>query len=337
MAAISIAAFLLLVVHRYLSRKAKTRGERIHNETIDALLVANEDHDEAVRKLTPMIRSRATFTQTFLEYTSLVRGSDLQHAVDALLDAGAEAEIIKSLHGGNNKYRRVAAETLGFFDTDTVKVALFNVLESKAPTPVKVAATRSLLALGQKPDLADILPRFDLRELEAPLEMAAIFQFFARDNPEPLIRRVGMGVDDDGLQSMMIEALGRCDVYDAIPVLEARTQNKSARVRAAAIEALGRLGLPIASTIIEAALRDENSEVRAEAAEAVGNVVMPEYAHKLETLLSDVDWNVRFRAAAAMLELGADSRLLLEAAALQNPSQRAQQTASLVLSERAAA
>ncbi|MEM5516306.1 HEAT repeat domain-containing protein [Henriciella sp. AS95] len=337
MASISIGAFLVLVLHRYFSGQEKIRSERRHDETTNAFFLAIEDHDEAVQTLRPLIKYRAIYTQSLLEYASLVRGDDFLHAVKASREAGAEVEIIKSLKRGKRIYRRLAAEALGFFPSDAAKETLFSVLDTKAPTPVKVAATRALLAMGETPDLADILPQLDLSDLQAPLEMAAIFQLFARDNPEPIIRRVRMAVDDEGLQSMMIEALGRCGVYDAIPVLEMRTQDKSASIRASAIEALGRLELPIGPAIIEAALCDDNSVVRAEAAEAVGNVVMPEYAARLETLLSDIDWNVRFSAAAAMLQLGAESRALLESAALQSPSERAQRTASLVLSERTAA
>ncbi|MEQ9316620.1 MAG: HEAT repeat domain-containing protein, partial [Henriciella sp.] len=337
MAFVSVGAFCLLVVQRYLSRKRKIRNERIHDETINALLLAMDDRDEAVRKLVLLTRNRETFMQTWLEYASLVRGQDLLSAIEALQAAGAETKVVEALTQGRMKYRRVAAETLGFFNSDDARHALSGALEGKSPTPVKVAAARSLLALGQKPDLADILPQLDLRALEAPLEMAAIFHFFARDNPEPIIRRVRMGIDDEELQLMMIEALGRCDVYDAIPVLEACMADDSGRIRAAAIEALGSLELPIDATVMEKALSDESSEVRAEAAQAIGNVVMPDYADRLEALLSDEDWNVRFSAAAAMLELGADGRSRIEAVASRSPTERAQRAASLILSERTAA
>lgn len=337
MAGVSLAAFVLLVLERFLSSRRQARRERAHENTISALLLAGEDHDEAVRLLVPLVKDRRTVAQSLLEYTSLVRGQDLQRAVDALREAGSEKALIALLVRGQGKYRRVAAEALGFFNSDEALDALDRTLESKAPTSVKVAATRALLGLGEVPDLADILPRFDLRQLEAPLEMAAIFQIFARENPEPLIRRLKMGGDDESLRAMMIDALGRSGVYDAIPVLETAASDPGVRIRASAIEALGNLELPISPDVIEAALADESSEVRAEAVSAVGNVGMPEYADQLETLLSDTDWNVRFGAADALLKLGPEYRGRLELAAGGSVSARAQRTASLVLSERTAA
>lgn len=337
MAALSLGAFGALLLQRLLSKRRRALRERIFNDTVSALLTASEDHDLAVSQLAPLIKDPRTVAQAQLEFTSLIRGNDLELAVNALRDAGAERAFIAAISSGDRKFKRLAAEALGFFQSEQAVSALETVLASQAKTPVKVAATRSLLNLGQKPDLADILPRFDLRELEAPLEIGAIFQAFARDNPEPIIRRLRMGVDDESLRCMMIDALGRCDVYDGIPVLERAAAEPSARIRAAAIEALGNLQLPIAPAIIDAAISDQNSEVRAEAAEAIGTAVMPEYADRLETLLSDADWNVRFSAAGALLALGADYRSRLEAVAQNSESALAQRTASLVLSERPAA
>ena len=337
MAAISVGILGVVIVQRLISQNGRMKREKLREALIQELFTVTDDWRQSVEPLKPLILDGKMVGQTIIEYTTLVRGSDLDNAACALRAAGAEHKIISTLTKGAYKYRRVAAEALSIFRSEKSIAALRAVLFGNAPGTVKVAAARSLLSLGAPLPLDDVVSQFQTAELDVPLELIAVLEAYAKASPEALAERLEGGSDSVELRCLMIDALGKCDAYNAIPVLEQCALDPSSRVRATAIRALGRLELPISASVLNAALVDNSNDVRAEAVEAIGAVVMPEYAGKLEEMLDDRDWKVRFGAGAAMVALGKVGQDRLSTVAAGGASEVARRTASLTLTEKVAA
>ena len=334
MAAVSLLVLATLVIHRLLSSRVRQRRNQRRDEMMTALFLASEDHPQSVGALKSLAKSPKAISQALLEYATLVRGSDLDLAVTALQQAGAEKIVLRAARKGEKKYRQMAAEALAYFRSADCRQTLKTLVEGrKTPPDVRVSCARSLIFIGEDLELSVLLHPFQTDAFQAPLELAAVFRSIAQNRPALLIERIEEASDSVYLRCMMIEALARTDVYDALPLLENLTSDSSPRIRQSALQALGLLELPIAPETVTKALADPEAQVRAATADAIGRIGLSEHADQLVALLDDPQWSVRFSSANALAALGPEYQHRLEAIALETDSGTVRRAVDFTLSD----
>lgn len=336
LAGASLVLMLVLIILRWLRSIRMRRDKQIRDALFHELMMAGEEAGEQADVPETLVKRPRITAQVLLEFSTLVRGGEFEAALDKLRRAGAERRILALLTSRNREDCLAAAEALGFFGTKQARDALTNVLSRRVSLRLKIAAGRALLAMGERPDIGDLLSAFDIDDTVAPGELSAILTAIATGEPEVLSHRLEQDIDPPSVRAMMIDVMGRAGVYGALPLLLSEACNSDVRIRAAAVDALGRLGLPEAKETLAAAIDDPEPDVRAEAAEAIGQAALVDLMPALEARLSDFDWGVRFRAANALVELGEDGRKRLRLIA-DGKGERGARTAALVLAERAMA
>lgn len=335
-AAGSLAVMTVLILLRLLRGFTNRRRSARRQEIITLFMTASETGDGLARALDPLTRYRRTMAQAFLEYSTLVRGSDFDVIVEALRTAGMENRLLSLSKALNREDRAIAIEALGYIGGPETPGTLRCFLRRSAHMQLKVAAAGALLRLGERPDIDSLLSSFDFHEASAPAELTSVLAEIAQNDADAVMLRLRSGKDSVPVRAMMVEVLGKTGRYDYIDEFTELAQSPEVSVRSAAIDAVGRLALPEARVVLESAIEDPSADVRAEAAEAIARIALPDLINALENRLQDYEWDVRFRAANALASLGeAGRQRLIEAASSDNS--RASRAAAMVLAEKRAA
>ncbi len=179
--------------------------------------------------------------------------------------------------GASRFYLLLALEQFG---NRTVVPSVIKVLSSESDSGIRLAAARTLAAIGDVPEI-DVLANA-----------------FASE-PDPMV------------QSGMVEPLFTLGGIQAVSTLVSFLSASDSNVRSKVAEALGRLGDQRAVEPLIDQLSDQNSYVRAEVAEALGRLRDPRATERLKLLQNDPDWNVQEKVKAALKQLPGSQKLTI--------------------------
>lgn len=330
---IAVGMLALLVLVRMASAIGSTR-RGLAKKNLSRLLIeisAGREIDESViRRLT---RDRRLAAQALVEFSTLVRGDELQDALDQLKAAGLGRRLQPLLAHQSSEVRVLAIEAIGLLMDDRNEKFLQWVIRRNRSLRNVVAAARALQNSGRKLELDAFLADLRMHRASAPAELNAVLADIAREDPERLSAVLKDHMTDVSVKVQIISALGASGHYTLVETLIAILDSGEQQERVAAAAALGVLGHPAARAALKRALKDQDPDVRAEAAEAVGQIMLEALQADLAALVSDETWSVRFQAARALLQFGDSGRQAL-ADIIETPSDaRAVRTAELVLAE----
>jgi HEAT repeat protein len=201
--------------------------------------------------------------------------------------------------------RRAAIEHLPFFDQPKTTPVLLHALQHETP-PVRAAAAAALGRVGGSEALAPLLRALDdgdpwvrycaLRSLGAlanPAALPAVLEVIDRDHA-------------GHVRLAAIEALGRLDASNAVPILQPLTASDEPDVARAAIRALAQTSDAQADELLDRLLRAAEGWRRAEAAAAIGARGKVPAASSLQWVAAaDADPDVVNAAIGALALLGA--------------------------------
>lgn len=332
---LSLAVLLALVVSRFFESLSASRRGRQSAGLVRLLIEISHDTPLEDPSLMRFARNRRLAAQALVEFSTLVRGAELQQALDRLREAKLGRRLLGLLRDTNRETRLVAMEALGLLIDDRAERALLNVVRRSHSLQETVTAARALQSAGRGPGIETLLSGLRLKRADAPAELASVLSELALNTPGALEAALDDKHLAPSIRVQIIQAIGRSGNYQSLGALERLAQGDSADERAAAVAAMGAMAHPDATRALARATKDADAEVRAEAAAAIGYVAAKELTGVLSDLLSDKAWAVRFNAAEALLRLGPDGRARLVQASQHPKTAQAGRAAAMVLAERA--
>lgn len=291
LAGATLATVVALVLRR-LIRDLSARRDAETRLTMTAVLLAPDGNAK------PRLVSLAA-AQTLLGVLTLVRGGARGQIIDAALALGAPQALGRMLRRGAVGHRIVAAEALGFFDGEEVRMALRRASRDK-DARVRTAALQSLLALGAPAPIADLLARMERARARRQSALAGVLRRAVAACPAEAVEALERSPLSAQSRIALIDALAAARAAEAAPCLIALAEAGQIEVRAVAIQALGMLGCPKAGQVVAAAMSDSDWRIRVRAAEAAGKLGLASLAGQLSQLLNDDVWWVRLRAGQAL-------------------------------------
>ena len=212
---------------------------------------------------------------------------------------------IESLERGNVKRRLIAAERLGFLNSEASATALISALEDAIPA-IRLCAARSLAIQGRTEAINPILQALDLpKELDNRREAEAICDYGPSAVPTLLAMLDSpKGKHSDNAIIVAARVLGMLRTKQAVQPLIKLLKNPEASVRLCATRALGEIGDPAAISPVAELVNDPAWRVRKQAVKAIGKLHADRKIPLLSHALSDTSWWVRFAAAQALHSLG---------------------------------
>ena len=152
---LAITTLLVLLVRRYIDeiRQAKARQSRLAIQAIlFQFLVSDEALSEARLQSLGQFRRRdqKTLRQLAIDLFHLIKGAEQRRLTRVLDLIGLQDDCLGDLHSKDVRTRRLAAEALQIFNSETARAALLQALEDPDPD-TRVAAADSLLISGHLP------------------------------------------------------------------------------------------------------------------------------------------------------------------------------------------
>lgn len=302
LASSSIFAMLGLLLKRALVAPQQRR-EAARKEALMGLLLEYLDQPDSIETVKQQIQpADFRYLNAVIEdLARVVRGADRDRLIALLPAVGALDAHIAALHRGRQHERRIAADSLRYFDDPTVIAALKIALIDRSPR-VRLAAARSLAEIGAVDTLSQLLDALadsgtsitnlvDIVRKVAGKLAPELRQVLQRDAPE-----LAKALAIDGLAS-----IGDLNLVGLIGDLD-RLESDDLKVRA--LQALSELGDPRAEGAVIQGLSYPRWPVRAAAAACAGAIGIDRSIPSLTRLLADAQWLVRYRAAEALCRLG---------------------------------
>jgi HEAT repeat protein len=330
---ISILVLAALIVMRFVTSVGARKREEAQRNLTRLLIEISADNAPDVPGMTKLIRNRRLTAQALVEFSTLIRGDELQQALHRLKEAGLGRQLRGLIHHSNREVRLVVIEALGLLMDDLTEAALQKMVLHGPSLREVVTAARTLQSAGRGLKADTLLSGLKFRRGEAPVELGVVLSELASTAPLTLCEALTNRDIDPSIKLQIITALGAAGRYETLDVLAELAIDGDTAQRAAAVSALGRLGHPAARSALAQALDDSEAQVREEAAEAVGLILLDDLRPKLSALVSDSEWPVRFHAARALLRFGDAGRDDLMKVAHAHERSKAGRTAALVLAE----
>ncbi|ALK05750.1 MAG: hypothetical protein AAY43_08605 [Methanosarcina sp. 795] len=207
----------------------------------------------------------------------------LQNLSESRLKRAFES-LIRALDSGDDEVRRLAAESLPFFDCEMAVSPLINALKSRDATVRRFAAV-TLGRIRSKEALQPLIEVLVFDDNGSVKEEAAksLGKIKSKKAVEPLIDAL-MDRNNEG-RSGAAEALGRIKASNAVDQLIAALEDPDDFTRLAAAKALGRIKPKRSIEPLINTLYDWNRFVKAEAAGALKRICTKEDEVKLKALL----------------------------------------------------
>lgn len=278
--------------------RQKRRAHLVHD------FVASLDETANGKPLIKRIKASPRIaSEIFVEFALMIWGRNLHRLLNIARTANLTSWLNKQLQSGTPQQRRMAAETLRFFDDEKTVAALRHALDDP-DMDIRMAAALSLTEIGRAPQLSELLQKLSAGAETHPMQLRQIFQRMADLDRQGILDLALRQKGSFTLRCLAIEALGAMSTDDISPILHLLAQDAHADVRKAAIAATTLLDPPDAAKVISVALSDENWEVRLAAIKAAKHLDLVEAANSVSTLVNDDIWWVRLHAVEAMLDLG---------------------------------
>ena len=328
----AIAWMLILIALRLVSNRRARRRAQDRKSVHDAMVSVLQGRADPRESLAPYRGRARLMAEALLEFLGIVRGADLKVMVEALRALGVDQVMRRRVGQGSLAGRLACVEALGAFPGPKTQFTLVEAT-TRGPAQLRLAALRSLRQAGGEVSLGRLLDDLAAGHLEVSGPFADLLSDLVADAPGKAAKALARENLAPPARIMLLEALGACGAYDAIPFLDVHLSASQARVRAAAIKALGHLRHPAALSALRTALEDPDWSVRSAAAEAAETAALPGLLDSLTTGLQDGVWRVRHQCAAALVSLGAPGLERLHAAVAAE-NELAAPAAALTLAER---
>ena len=331
-AAVALAWMSVLIIARLLRDRIQRRRERSYAAVLDAYMRLMRGEDAAAF-LTPYRRTPRLLAEALLQILDVVRGADRERMLEALRSFGMEAILRGWIRRGPLASRLSVIEALAAFPSRDNETALMHIQDKRTPMPVRIAAAKSLLAMGATLNIDHFID--GIRESRDPWSSSVsdILKIFAERQPAELASFLLRQDLPESLRVLLAESLGWSGDYRVLPAVCEAAMTATPATRAASLGALGRLMHPAVAPVVAVGLRDEDWRVRGAAAAAAGQAALTDLAPRVESLLDDAVWWVRFQAAESLAQMGEQGIGRLRQAASGNDGV-AGRTASMTLAER---
>jgi HEAT repeat protein len=306
--------------------RRRTARQAIRRVYLAVMTGAGEPED----LLKPYQTRSRLLAETLLELQGLVRGAERERLIEALRRAGVEQQLRSRLTRGSRIGRLAAVEALSAFPSDAVCSDLWALHCRSENAELRVATLRTLIAIGARPRIQDLIYYLQTEAEGASLQYAPVLRQLTLEDPEDALNALALAGLPVAAQAITIEALGASGHDRAMPVLCEMSKARDPVLRMAAVRALGSLAHPGVKSAVGAALSDDAWEVRAEAATAASLIGGKDLIKSLVIQLEDPVWWVRLRAADALTRLGAGGLEALRAA-VSSPLEATRRSASLAL------
>ena len=333
LAAIALAWMIGLIVAKLL-RDARDSQRRVDRQTLSAAYLAiMAGVADASTRLEPYQHRNRLLAETLLEVLGLVRGGERERLITTLVEAGVDDRFRARLSRGSRTGRLAVVEALSAFPSDETRRALRALYGKSRNAELRIATVRTLIAIGDPPRAQDLLTGLVGRAEEDSLLYTPVLRQLAIDAPDDALSAMAVPTLSVAARAVLLDALGGCGDYRALPVLSAMAGAPDTILRVAAVRALGTMGHPSTTKTIAAAFGDDAWDVRAEAAVAASKIGAVGLLPFLVAGLQDPVWWVRFRAADTLGRMGGTGLQALKLAAT-SPVEVARRSASLALAER---
>ena len=330
LAGLSLTMLLLLVGRRVFVDRAALRDRLRSRELLTAILDLLDPEGSGFDFSRIGRRDRDLVAGLVDELMNLVRGEDLLRLTELLRGLGTVDAALVRLARGSEAERIRAAATLACFPEAPVPDALERALGDRS-WAVRLAAAQALARLDQPPAFARVVAALDGVSGAHTRRLRSLYRELAAIDPGPAIA-LAQEAKQPATRLLLIDALGNCPDYRALPVLIATLADPNPDIRAAGFRSLSRLDPPDAARHVVRGLTDPAWPVRAQAALCAGRLGIDEAVPGLSRLLGDEEWWVRFRAAEALFALGEAGRT--ELLALAGQASAAGTIAQLILAEK---
>lgn len=332
LAAIALAWMVGLIVAKIL-RDARDGQRRADRQMLSAAYLAiMAGTTDAATQLDPYKHRNRLLAETLLEVLGMVRGGERERLITTLIKAGVDYGFRARLTRGSRTGRLAVVEALSAFPSNETRIALRGLYGTSRDAELRIATVRTLIAIGDPPRAQDLLAGLVGRAEEDSLLYAPVLRQLAIDAPDDALSAMAVPTLSVAARTVLLDALGACGDYRALPVLSAMAGAPETILRVAAVRALGAMGHPGTTEIIAAAFGDDVWDVRAEAAVAAGKIGGTGLLALLVAQLEDPVWWVRFRAADALGRMGSGGLQALRLA-VTSPVEVARRSASLALAE----
>lgn len=302
----AVALSVVAVGHRLLRRRDLHRWRTVEVDwrgRVDGLVMEGVPLPPVARREQPVV------LELLLRYRAMLRGPEAARITDYLEDQGYVERAVEGLRSRNRWRRAAAASLLGRMKSDAAVTALIGLMSDESDD-VRMAAARSLAAIGDPRAVEALASALgdpsrwtattvatDLVEM-GPAAVPALIQIAsaggsprsgAHEASVTAVRVLGE-IRDPRAEPVLIDVLEHAGDLD---------------LRARAAAALGTVGGPSAPPTLRAALRDVAWQVRAQAATSLGALGDRESVPALSEAIEDESWWVRRNCADALGELGA--------------------------------
>lgn len=332
LAAIALAWMVGLIVAK-IFRDARDGQRRIDRHMLStAYLAIMAGVVDAATQLEPYQHRNRLLAETLLEVLALVRGGEREGLIATLIEAGIDDRFRARLTRGSRTGRLAVVEALSAFPSNETRAALRSLYGTTRDAELRIATVRTLIAIGDPPRAQDLLAGLVGRAEEDSLLYAPVLRQLAINAPDDALSAMAVPALSVTARAVLLDALGLCGDYRALPVLSAMADAPETILRLAAVRALGAMGHPSTAPTIAQAFGDDAWDVRAEAAVAAGKIGGTGLVPFLVAALQDPVWWVRFRAADTLGRIGHGGLQALRLAS-NSPVEVARRSASLALAE----
>lgn len=305
---VSLAAMAALLVARLFRERVGAREARMRSATRGVFLEAMRGGPQMAAALAPLRPRPALVAEALLEIASLVRGSERERMLDALLENGFLNCLLSAAVQGRS--RQLCVEAIGVFPRTAAEPTLRLLLKDRDGA-IRLAAAAGLLAIEAPLSVSAVLDMTPISDGHSGLMGELVRRVVCSD---PAGGQAALSRSDLSplTRALLLDSLGTGGDYSSISILLSHVDFPEVTVRAAAVLSLGRLMHPKGREAIALALDDPHWCVRAAACHAIGLGSFDTLLGPLAARLSDSVWSVRRQAAEAMKAMGAVGRLQLE-------------------------
>lgn len=340
MAVSTLAVMLFLVLRRAMEKRAGLRRELARRRLVRALIEFGQDRQGAPLGASLAATPLDIVAGAGFEVLDLIRGDERAQVLDLFARAGLPTHLRRRLRVGREADRLRAAELLAAFPGEQTVESLIAALEDDRSAAVRIAAAISLARLADGevaalPPLSRVLTAVGPEAARSGRLLDFLRAIPAARQEEIRDQAVRASVPKP-LRAAAIEALSATGDPRLLDLFERLAGDEAGELAATALRALGRIGHPRSLPTILSGMRSCDWRVRLEAADAASRLGLPAATAPLAALLDDTLWSVRYAAGKALRNMAPQGLATLRDIA-ESAGSRSQRTASLVLSEGAAA
>lgn len=322
-----------LVIGRLFRERSDARRARDRDRACDAFMDVMNGAGDALGRLRGVDHRARLLGEALLELLAMVRGSERNRLITALLSINMDDRFRRRLFRGGIAGRMVAAETLSNFPGPETVEALRAALRQTRNGNLRVALMRSLIELDAAPPLAEVLQEVHRSRGSESLLYLPLMRRLVNGDTRAALRAFGDPATPPKARVILAEALGASGDFRALRPLCVAATAPDMELRIASMRGLAAMGHPAAEPRILAALEDPVWMVRSAACEAAGRIGLRAAVPLLIRQLSDDVWWVRFRAGEALSALGPMGLQGLQGAAI-GQGEVPRRAAALALAER---